>query len=199
MGNFCKYEILDSQISPLCNLCRLDVIDTCIHLLSCCTNRHNKAVHTIAITLLIRPYTLLLSMSTSKQSTPTKHPPLLASIIHMLLPWVHLPSLLMLGHPLRARQITHDINPFSPYICPHHTICWNSIMHDMFSLAEIAYKHIEYDTLIPHLQQLGWNTKPPFIVTAKICGIIHNSSINKLKDMNICKFKHPIPHGNTIT
>lgn len=105
----------------------------------------------------------------------------------------------MLGHPLCAQQITTAMPPFSLSLSsPYNLLNLHPAM-TYFLLAEIACKHKEYDTLILHSQQHGWNTKATLILTTNICGIINNSSINKLKDMDIPKFEHPVPHGNTLT
>jgi hypothetical protein len=61
MGNYRKKHAFKQDISPLYDLCPLRENDTCLHLLSCYTNKHinnihtnqyNKAVHGIARTLL---------------------------------------------------------------------------------------------------------------------------------------------------
>lgn len=66
MGNYLKKHAFKHDISPLCNLNPLRENNTCLHLLSCCTNtrinnlctnRHNDALHAIAQTLLAHPTT----------------------------------------------------------------------------------------------------------------------------------------------
>lgn len=61
MGNLHKHKIFNNNLSPLCTLCCLHQYDTCLHLLSCCidkhintlcTNQHNDVAHTIMDVLL---------------------------------------------------------------------------------------------------------------------------------------------------
>ena len=40
LENYQKKHILKQNISPTCSLCASHQNDTCLHLLSCCTNRH---------------------------------------------------------------------------------------------------------------------------------------------------------------
>ena len=61
---------------PLCNLCRLKQNDICLHLLSCCTNKHTstlctnkhnyKEVHVFAATLLSHPLTWHFTLNRAK-------------------------------------------------------------------------------------------------------------------------------------
>ena len=59
-GTFRKQILADPSISPHCNLCRLQPIDNCLHLLSCCTTNTSLIytylnIHAIATTLLMHP------------------------------------------------------------------------------------------------------------------------------------------------
>ena len=61
LWNYSRKRILRQDMSPLCNLCTYGQNNTCMHLLSGCknkhrkilqTNWHNKAIHTLATTIL---------------------------------------------------------------------------------------------------------------------------------------------------
>ena len=80
--NYRKKHILKQDISPTRNMCMSQHNDTCLHLLSCCidkhiinltTNWHNKAIHTPANTLLAHSTTRcfsLINAGTIKDRTP---------------------------------------------------------------------------------------------------------------------------------
>ena len=66
LGIHQRKHILKQDIPPTSNLCPSQQNDACLHLLSCCknkhinilrTNQHNKAVHTLANALLAHPIT----------------------------------------------------------------------------------------------------------------------------------------------
>ena len=66
LSNYRIKHAFKQDMSPICNLCPLKEDDTCLHLLSCCTNRHrnnlhtnqyNKVVHALANNLLVHPTT----------------------------------------------------------------------------------------------------------------------------------------------
>ena len=78
-----------------------------------------------------------------------------------------------------------DKPPSSP--APHLTFQFIkfTFYNDLFSAQAITCKHTKYDTLVPQLQQLGWNTLPPLILRMGIRSIFHKSSIDILKDGEI--------------
>ena len=66
LGNYWKHKILNTNNSRRCTRCRLDQNDTCLHLLSCCTNKHindlltnwhDNAFHAIVDKLSAPPHT----------------------------------------------------------------------------------------------------------------------------------------------
>lgn len=77
---------------------------------------------------------------------------------------------------------------FSP--SPHLTIQFINFTHwnDCFPFAIIAHKHTKYDILVPHSQQLGWNTIPPLILMACIQEITHKSFITQHKFLSAQSF-----------
>lgn len=74
---------------------------------------------------------------------------------HMLASQMYMPcSPLAKYHFLKGKS-PMDAPPFSP--SPHLTV---QLIEGWFSSNAIAQKHTKYNILIPHLQQLGWNTLP---------------------------------------
>lgn len=107
------------NISLLCNLCPLKRNDTCLHLLSCCinkhinnpkTNRHNKQCMLVD-TLLTHPTTIcftLINVDNLSNKNTRQHYILVNTPLQMLPPMLQVHGMAMSGHSTHIGHNTRD-------------------------------------------------------------------------------------------
>jgi hypothetical protein len=104
LGNYQRKHILKQDIPPTCNLCPSQQNDMCLHLLSCCNNkhinnprinRHSKAVHTLANMLLYPPHNKMLHTNQCEDNNRTPENTMLHGYSHVQVTYRY-----VIAHPI---------------------------------------------------------------------------------------------------